>query len=229
MQTFYSQKHHFKHPFLAAGLIFSLVGIIFLCVSIFLFTSSARFLAASTPVEGTIERISGQQVFVSYQVEGEEYSSRLNFYSSAMRTGEPIQLYYDNGNPAVVRTPSSQFLNWIFLAVGILLAAVGLLLVILQARGKNRNQKLLETGMRLDAEIVNIGVNPRISSNYRHPYILGCQYVAPDGSLYQFRSGPIWQNPEHFLTSSQVSVYVDRNNYGRYYVDLSSVLPPELL
>lgn len=81
--------------------------------------------------------------------------------------------------------------------------------------------QLRETCLRLDAEIIAIGVNRLISSNYQHPYEIICQYIAPDEGVYHFNSEPIWTKPSDTIIGNPISVYVDANDYSTYIVDIS--------
>lgn len=224
-----TRKFVFKSPFNVVGLIFLFGGIGFICIALAAAAFSDNFKKHATEVEGIIDDIYREEVYVTYEADGELISTRLNFYSSSMRIGDTITLYYDNDDPYIVQTSNASFLYWIFFFTGALFAVLGIILLISQRRKKARSTRLLETGVRFNAEIVSIGMDMKISSNYHHPYVIDCRYQAPDGVFYTFRSGPVWQNPSHYLTSEYVPVYVDPNNYSNYYVDLSSILPKEIL
>ncbi|MDO5415641.1 MAG: DUF3592 domain-containing protein [Lachnospiraceae bacterium] len=221
----YTQSFTFKNVFRAVGILFLLVGCVFLVVSAGLSVSSSKFYSNAIETEGEISRISQGRVYVTYEAEGKEMTSPLGFYTSSMRPGDSITVYYDAEDIGRIQTKTSQILNWVFLGVGVLLLFVGTGLVVGSFLKKAQGQKLLQTGLRLDGEIIGVSVNPRISSNYRHPYMIDCQAVTPDGQLRIFHSDPIWYNPTAYLTDSHIPVYVDRSNFSRYYVDTSRVLP----
>ena len=225
----YSRKFFFKKPITTVGLLFLFIGIVFISVSLFLSASTENFKKHATEVNGTIEKISADKVFVTFQANGTTVSTRLNYYSSSMRPGDPIALYYDNNDPYIVKTSDSNILNYIFISVGAFMALLGIILLLSQIIKKKQKNILLETGMRINAEIVSIELNMQISSNYRHPFVVECRHQAPDGTVYTYYSGPIWQNPTKYLTSEYIPVYVEPTNPKNYYVDLASVLPAELL
>ena len=225
----YTRKYYFKQPFTIIGFLFLFTGFAFISMSLITAKLDKVFQENATEAEGIIDRIYAQDVYVAFEANGETISTRLNFYSSSMRPGDSITLYYDNDDPYNIRTPNSKILNWIFLGVGALLISLGLSLVLSQFFKRNKNNNLRETGIRLNAEIVNVGLDMRISSNYRHPFVIDCRYQAPDGTFYMFHSDPIWQNPTKYLTNDYIPVYVEPTNYKKYYVDLASILPNELL
>lgn len=224
----YTQRLIFKDVFRAVGVIFLIVGAVFLAVTFGLAYSSAKFYAGAVSAEGEICKISPREIYVAYEAEGEEMVSPLGFYTNTMRVGDPITVYYQADDPGQIRTKSSELLTVIFGIVGIVMLVTGMVLMVFSFRKKARGQTLRETGMRLDGEIVGVAVNTRISSNYQHPYVLQCQCRMPSGELRMFQSDSIWYDPTNVLTSRYVSVYVDRNDYRKYYVDLSRVLPEHL-
>lgn len=221
------QKFIMKDIFRAVGIIFTFVGVIFLAVSIGLFIRSARFHSDAVLVEGVIEKITDEKVYVSYEVDGQLISTRLGFYSSSMRPGDSITLYYDPQDPYHVEASGAQILNWIFLVMGLLESGIGIGLLITSVRRKKLTKQLKENGLRLEAEVIGISLNQQISSNDRHPYMLDCQCIMPDGSIQVLHSEPIWYDPTNMLQDSYVPVYVDRKNYKKYYVDLARVLPDQ--
>lgn len=221
----YTPKVIFKDVFRAIGIIFMIVGVSFLAETVWLTYSASKFYANAVPAEGRIERISSKVIYVSYEADGEEMMSPLDFYDSAMRVGDSIKLYYSADDPNKIQTKESQLLILVFGIVGTAMLGIGAGLVVHSVRKKAEGKRLKEMGMCLNGEIVGIAVNRRISSNYRHPYVLQCQCTTPDGQMRLYQSGPIWYNPTKLLTSAYVPVYVDRNNFKKYYVDLSRVLP----
>lgn len=221
----YTQRFLFKDVFAAIGVIFTIVGVVFLGVAAGLFISTARFKQNAIEVEGEISSVSRDNVYVSYEIDGEYFESPLGFYSSGMRKGDPITFYCDPDHPERIRSGSTQLLSLIFGIVGLVLFVIGISLIVHSLLKKSKEGRLKSSGMRLDAQIIGVSVDPNISSNYQHPFILECQYQSPEGKVYFFRSGPIWYDPTNLLTDSHVPVYVDRGDYGSYYVDTSQVLP----
>lgn len=115
----------------------------------------------------------------------------------------------------------------VFSAVGIVFVLIGAVFIGFRLRQKKTRRHARKYGIRLDAEITRIALNPFVSSGRAHPFVLECRCQAADGTVRRFKSGPIWYDPAGFLRSGHVSVYVEPENYRKYYVDLSSVLPEE--
>lgn len=213
------------------GAIFMFVGIIFLGASVFIFRDSSEFFQEAISTEGTIsdiyleesEKSDVHRVIVSYKADSELMSGRLNYYSSTMKIGDQLTLYYHPDNPSRVRGGASMFLDWIFFGAALSTVALGSLLVGFSVRKKKLKKRLLESGMRLSAVITDVRLKQNESVNGRHPYVVDCEYRTPEGSVYVFSSGALWDRPADDVIDSVVYVYVDPKNYRKYYVDVSTI------
>lgn len=222
----YSRKPIFKNVFLAVGVIFLLVGSVFLGVGGAMYAHEQYFKQNGVPTEAIIEDISNEDVYIRYETEAGAFSGPLGFYSSSMREGDTVPIYYDPQNPGRMYATSIGTLNAVFITVSILLLVLGSGLVLHSIMKGKRERWLLEHGTRIQAKVTGIEVDRTVSSN-RHPFRLICQHKMPDGTIWEFLSGHIWYDPEDLLTSDMVDVYLDPKNMERYYVDLSTVLPDE--
>lgn len=94
---------------------------------------------------------------------------------------------------------------------------------------KRRRAQLLAEGTCIYAVITEVSMDTRFEFNGRHPLVIWCQAQNPeDGCVYIFRSEDIWYDPRPYLYDAGVEmlpVYVDPDNYKRYAVDTSGVLP----
>lgn len=62
--------------------------------------------------------------------------------------------------------------------------------------------------------------------NGRSPYRIHAQWQDPASrQIYVFRSDAIWYDPSDYIPEGDITVYVERGNPSRYYVD-TSFLPP---
>ena len=101
--------------------LFIIVGTIFLLIGII--TIGKNMNKNTIDTVGTIEYMEpytdsngnrSYKVYVSYFVEGQEYESRLNGYSSSFYTGEEIEIYYNKDNPSQIGMTSLDMMLWIF-------------------------------------------------------------------------------------------------------------------
>lgn len=105
-----------------------------------------------------------------------------------------------------------------FLIIGIIFLARVILL-------KKRQKRLISDGNYLLANISGVQVNYSVNVNGRCPYVVECNYQDLDGTVHIFRSKDIFYDPTNLFTGDMVKVYVDKDNYKKYYVDIDSVLP----
>lgn len=136
-----------RRTFTIVGSIFMLVGIIMLVVAFFIYKDSTRFYKTAEKTEATIEYIdkyreynstskknkTRHDVYISYYTsEGEYYDNvRISYYSSSMKEGKSITVYYDPDDPSDVRVKAgSNFAIWILLGMGGIFTLIGVGLAI---------------------------------------------------------------------------------------------------
>lgn len=213
--------------------IFALAGIGMLVGGILLLRTSLRFQAIAVEVTGTIVGIETSRdsdgdthhsVQVIYDYNGQTYENvRLGFYSSTMYEGKDIPLLIDPDNPRHIASKSGdRFAVVILLGMGIVFAAVGLVPLIRMAVFSRKNKKLLQNGKMLHATVEEIGVNTSVSFNGRHPHFIICSYYDSYRDVtYRYKSRDIMQFPP-FSPGDQIEVYVDPNDYSKYFVNPDS-------
>ena len=115
-----------------------------------------------------------------------------------------------------------------FFAFGIMgISFLGMGIGFLIAVGKKRRQKkfLLERGNYIMAKVFETRPNYNVQVNGRCGYEVLCQYRDFGGTVHVFKSPLVWVDPSTLMISDQVRVYVDGDDYDRYYVDLAGILP----
>lgn len=112
-----------------------------------------------------------------------------------------------------------------FGGMGSLFFVMGLGFLIALGNKKRTAQRLLNNGNYVIAEIFDILQNYNVSVNARHPFVVSCKYEAIDGTVHIFKSRYLYFNPEPLLKNNVVRVYVDNDNFKKYYVDIDEVLP----
>lgn len=216
----FPNKVFFKNVYATVGGIFILVGLVLMLVGGVSMHNLSIFYKNSWKTEGTIEWVRDGRTVVLYEVDGETMEGELSFSANWMRRGDSIEILVDNQDPTVIRTPGQALISYIFIGVAAVLFLTGIVLLMYIVRRKHREKLLHETGRKLYATVVGIGVDSKISSNYRHPYILYCSYHESDGYVREFISNPIWDRPDENLIGTDIPVYVDEK--GHYVVDYDS-------
>lgn len=105
-----------------------------------------------------------------------------------------------------------------FLIIGIIFLAHVIFL-------KRRQKRLISDGNYVLANISGVQVSYSVNVNGRCPYVVECNYQDLDGTVHIFRSKEIFYDPTNLFTGNMVKVFVDKDNYKKYYVDIDSVLP----
>lgn len=215
--------------------IFTIFGIVFIIIGIIALIDGTNFKERAVEVTGEIadiqtyyEYVNGDRkrrhdVYVDYTYDGIEYEDvLLGEYNAGMNMGEDITLLCDPDNPGDIRTGTGTVMfPIIFLAMGGVFLLLGILFLVFGAKKKARKKQLLAEGRVLQAVVENIDLNTSYRVNGRHPYVIYCTYTdESNGTIYRFKSDNIWNNPEIlFPIGSSIRVYVDRNDFSRYYVD----------
>lgn len=216
--------------------IFAIIGTIFIVIGIFV---SFQVLKKGDKIEtmGVITQISsyrqtngdrGHEVYVSYMVNGEEYESKLNSYSSSFYEGKEIDIYYHKNNPHEIGSSSLDFLVLLFPGIGFIFAIIGGIGLFVKMNKKKKIRKLRETGDIIHANYMETTMNTSYSVNGRHPYNIICEWNNPaDSKKYFFKSENIWMNPENKIEEKNIKtfpVYINPENIQQYVIDIDSIV-----
>ncbi len=218
------------------GSIFLGVGIITLMSYFWISNENDRFLKSAEKTPATIIDINSvydsadddyeHEVIVKYEVDGREYSGRLDRYSSNMHIGDEVTIYYNRANPSYFRSDQSDIF-WIFFLFSGIFSVIGGGLLISYIISKRKKKKIENYHFMIRAHIEEVNYDTSISYNGRHPYRVYASYTnSADNKLYTYVSEPIFQNIRPLIEGNKITtvpVYVDPNNYAHYIVDLSEI------
>lgn len=117
-------------------LIFGLIGCIFIAVGVLLYKIDNRYKENGVETTAVIEEIgthighNGRRehaVIVSYTAGDHRYEEELGFYSSSMRIGDEVTIYYLPDNPRkITKKEGGKLLSIIFSSVGAVMAIVAI-------------------------------------------------------------------------------------------------------
>lgn len=215
------------------GGVFFFVGIGLLVGAVIAFVSNQNFKENAKAIEGVITEInthydsdgdSHHDVWVTYSVDGREYTEEISFYSSSMFEGKAIEILVDNMYPTRIRSTSgSIFLVLILGGMGLVFGLVGGITLMIPVRRKAKAKKMIEAGYYVYAEVTGGFVCYNYTLNGRHPFKLECKYEDVfSGISHMFTSEYMWTDPQVFV-GRQVKVYCNRDFNGPHYVDLDSL------
>lgn len=118
-------------------------------------------------------------------------------------------------------------LPFLFLLMGGVIAAIGIVLLRSHFRKVRMKKALIESGNYVNAEITAVPVDYTVTVNRRPTFRIECRYVDPvTGAEYFFLSENLLLDPAYQIRQPTIRVYVDRNSgYHNYYVDVDSIFP----
>lgn len=180
-----------------------------------------------TKTKHKIYATDGIKVIVSYYVNGREYKSELGYYSSNMKVGDEIAVYYREGSPKTIRT-NVRIDIIIYGCVGIPFLLIGSAFLLICIRKIKSKKRLLRESSPIYATITGVSIHYSVKVNNIHPYQIDCQYTDPKTNIIHiFHSEGILYDPSTMIQSETVPVYVNPKNYNEYYVDIDAILPKQ--
>lgn len=164
---------------------------------------------------------------VKYTDGKEEYVMESSYCSSGYRNalGDDIDVIYQLGSPdnAVIHAFGGLYGGAvILLGMGAVFALVGTLpLIIMYLRSKS-GQRLLREGMPVKARFSEVILNTTININGRSPFqIVAQMHDTAANTVKLYYSHNIAFDPSPFINQEFVTVYVDKKNPDKYYMDIS--------
>jgi hypothetical protein len=207
------------------SLSFSAVGIIALVVAGILGASMLSFRSHALPAQGDLVYSPQGGYMVEFTTQDDEaYTTNMSYSSSSFRNGQKVKIYYDPENPYEIQAEGTLWFLAIPGGIGMIFLAIGLGFGIPSFFKGSSKKRLIKGGKWVKADIDSVQINPFLTVNGVPPYIILCHFTDFNGGIHRFRSGNIWSNPNAYLHDNSITsltVYVDGNNYKKYYVDVS--------
>jgi uncharacterized protein DUF3592 len=220
--------------------VFSTVGVGMLAGSFFIFSNTRGFIAGASEAEGTVIALdrsrssSGSGSSTMYRPVVEFTSGtgkRIEFTSSvgtsppSHRVGEPVTVLYNPADPSSARIKSFFQLWFGFLIVfflGLVFTAIGLGIILVRTRGRQRAEWLKRHGRRMKTSLKGVELNDSVRVNGRSPYHIISQSPDPaSNTVWVFTSENIWFDPSEYLKGETIDVLVDPKNPKKYVMDIS--------
>ena len=226
MKTKINKNKVFSFLFAGFGLLFLIIGIVIFTVSHINFV---KLKEIGIKTDGIISSINysgdNTNVFITFKTnDGKDITTGINYYDSNMYTGKYVKIYYDPINPEKITLISENF-NLIFLllfsGIGSVFFIIGIVFIKKNITFGKQRDILVSSGNYVIADIIEVNKNTNITLLGENPYIIHSHY-SENGADYYFKSHDIWFNPSCFL-GKKVRIYLDRNDYTKYYVDENSL------
>ena len=212
-------------PYRIVVLVFCLVGAIFFAVGFIGGHITDQFLQTAQSAEGVVVETDAArtQTAVRFPLpDGAEQVSRCSYYSSDLRVGDAVTVYYDPDDPASISVDGLRVLWLIFEALGGAFVVAALIVQLCGLAGERRRDDLLRNGREVTARISEIRVNPNVAVNQYHPYRIYATVTDERGDEHRFHSPDLWRDPTPDIREETVKVRVDGDNWKRYAMDLPS-------
>ena len=217
-----------------AGIIFVIVGVIFLNVSLIFNYKDNEFIKKSAKVVGVIEDINidygfdddTYDIYISYKdLNGEYHRGKSNYSSNTMRIGDRVDVYYDINNPSSFIIKPNDYFNYIFFGMSSLFILLGGLLIVIPIIKKKNGLKLIDNGIKLNATISSVAINSGYQVNGKSPYVINVSFIYQD-LMYEAKSNNIWYDAEYIINNyniKELPIYIEINNPKKYYLDTSEL------
>ncbi|WP_099205726.1 DUF3592 domain-containing protein [Scatolibacter rhodanostii] len=213
------------------GIAFSCIGAVMFVVAVVVYATFSQMKARSVLIEGEVTDFSDRESYtvVEYDWKDQHYERKLAFFSSSYNVGDKINLYIDPLRP---RRVEGEMKYWILMltfgVLGVVFLGVGIAFLLSIFLLKNKQEKLLQKGKKILAEIEEITYNRAMRINRHHPYVIVCAWKNPEnGVTYHFRGPNMWDDPTFILEKKGIKklpVYFDERNIKNYIVSLDVII-----
>lgn len=216
--------------------VFSLVGIGMLVGACFLYKSTSAFVAEATRAEGTVVELIRSESsssatykpvvnFVSQKGEKIEFVSSVSSNPPSYSKGQKVEILY------LPAEPQNAEINGLFSIWGssIILGGmsgvfflIGAGIILVSMLNEQREEYLKEQGVRIETELQSVELHKAFSVNGRYPFRVVTQWQNPSTSkVHVFHSDDLWYDPTNYIKSKRITVFIEKNNPKKYFVDLS--------
>ena len=105
---------------------------------------------------------------------------------------------------------------------GLVLILLGAGIIILPRLKGRKNALLRRTGTAIEADFQCVEKNKNLNVGGRNPFNVITVWSDPSTSeKHTFRSDNLWYDPSDQIDREKITVFMERNNPKKYYVDLS--------
>ncbi|PKH22382.1 hypothetical protein CIG19_13855 [Enterobacterales bacterium CwR94] len=152
------------------------------------------------------------------------FRSSIGSSSYKNSTGSAVEVIYhedDIANARVHSFAANYFTSIICVPFALALLIIGGVGIKLVGQG-SKFRDLVRTGKPLTARITDVERNESVSINGRSPWRIVCQWSnAENNKIHVFKSANFYYDPTDYIQGDTMTVYVDHNNFKKYYVDIS--------
>jgi hypothetical protein len=211
--------------------VFGLIGAALLSGAAFWYLHTTNIMENSEKTEGVVV-FAGRIPTISFLDHNEntvKFSPNISCQPPCYDLNEKVTVYFNKDNPKDATI--SGIIMWlgpiILGGIGTVFFSIGMGFFIFAAMKKKKKEYLLRHGIQIEAKFKEIIKNRSVRMNRQHPYMIVVEWFDEDSNkLYLFQSDNIWFNPGQYIKDSTITVFIERDNPKKYYVDISFL--PEL-
>ncbi len=213
--------------------VFTLVGIGILVGAFSLYRNTSSFVTEAFRSEGTVVDLVASRSntyrptihFINQEGKKVEFTSSVGTNPPSYSKGQKVEILYHPTEPQNAKI-NDFFSLWggsvilggmggVFFTIGTGIILVGVL--------KNRKDEYLKkNGVPIETKFQSVEINTSLSVNGKHPFVVLTRWQNPSTSeLHIFQSNNLWFDPSDYIKSERITVFIERNNPKKYYVDLS--------
>lgn len=216
--------------------VFTLVGIGMLVGAFLIYKSTNSFLAQATKAEGTVVDLVQSKSsnsttyrpvvhFINQDGQKIEFMSTAGSNPPSYSKGQKVEVLYRPTEPQNAKI-NGFFSLWggsaILGGLGGVFFLIGSGIILASLLKSRKDEFLRKNGMPLETEYQSVEQNTALSVNGRHPFRVLTQWQNPSTSeLHIFKSNNLWFDPSSYIKSKKITVFIEKNNPKKYFVDLS--------
>lgn len=222
--------------------VFLLVGCGLLIGAVFLFKDTQSFLKIAARTDGKVvdlvafestdtddnrRSVTYAPVVEFLTKEGEKitFTSSTRSYPPSYSRGEAVEIFYLPSNPEKAKIDDF-FSLWgiavVFGGLGIVFFLTGTGIIFFIWRKKRSDENLRLYGTKIQAKFMSVEINSSLQVNGRSPWRILAQWQNPATSkVHVFNSNNLWFDPTDFIEGPSITVFINRKNLKKYYVDTS--------
>ncbi len=222
--------------------VFLLVGCGLLIGAVFLFKDTQSFLKIAARTDGKVvdlvafestdtddnrRSVTYAPVVEFLTKEGEKitFTSSTRSYPPSYSRREAVEIFYLPSNPEKAKI-NDFFSLWgiavVFAGLGIVFFLTGTGIIFFIWRKKRSDENLKLYGTKIQAKFMSVEINSSLQVNGRSPWRILAQWQNPATSkVHVFNSNNLWFDPTDFIDGASITVFINRKNLKKYYVDTS--------
>ena len=218
---------------LIVGIIFAFIGTLFVIIGVITKSSFNKPIDNMVETTGVISDIyeydDDTKVYVTFtDINGNINKVESQFYSSSMRIGDEIKVYYNSLNPKNYRVDDlgvTKILFYVFTGMGSFLALIGFILILTHIKSKKHIKEVMNSGIVVSGKIISVDRNSLYNVNGRFPYriVVSFEY---NSLVYEVLSENIWNDPKYIIDTygiTELPVYVDTSNPKKSVLDCKQI------